>query len=1578
MDRMRDILRKIREDKRLTSLMVAVLCVCLLVVAGLFVTLPEVDAAYDTRNEVMEQMNDGSYMLASLADGTDTTVTATTLEVASGGSYTIDGEGTLKNNISLTINYTGATGDDNNPAKVYINLKNINMHQTVDVSAIKFATGSKAVDYIVTIDGECSIISTCRDANYPLIAVEDTSYDLLRLKKATGNPSTFTLESYLVTETVSKQVNLVLQGATAVSSLSLKNGTGSCGALIGSGESGTFANDSAKEINAMIYDLNGQVITEGEITITDGDIVAQLIAEPYKFIPKSLINGNMGGVFEPQYKYKAANGVAAGNIIIGGTDSANPKPLVLNFTNNGYGAAIGGGGSATASGKGANAGRVTVNAGTITVNTPDTDYESPVFGSGIAKGAGAPEAAYGTTGGIEINGGSIWFGSHDNKFGNDLPVNRNGEKVYEVKVNTRTEGGNSIADIGNMAGDEHLKLTYEYDAGLQFELDLDKVTRNVVVDTGTYKYLNVDVMLNKTYNYAGAGHGDNDMLGFWLPATETASLVITDEFGPGYAQFTVMDSNKNVVKPVSDVASSTDSRRYVLVKGNTYYIAVSNVPAGLSVNRVTLKSDAGTTTASYVQGSGYRVVAADKNIEAAVSYSGKIDVVYDNGLLPDDEKNHTVTMPMSDYEYGTESFEIDNPGIIYKDSEAGGLVPDLIFEGWMYTDVSGNEIGHITHITKEPGQDGNQRVYSDIVQPDGKIYLKAKWSVKVEFIIGDDATMTGGIPETIEAEYAYGTGNVIDVAILQQMPVKESFAFTGWSVDDSEELINYNTATGAVNSVSLSSLTSHIIYANYERSGFSVYIDKASLNEDFAQLQCIGATGTDILVKKADGSLATVVVDGKTYYYTGVVTKGSEVRVVISTVRGYKMENCNVSIKGSATSNVTIDSVTGECLADFTMESSDVYVSTNATFNPVNYEITFKDGKEPEELLWSGYTFTYDIEDIVSEKTIGDIIREGLGKSKAELSDEDIALYINSIPKNTRFTDFSGWNNSFCAETLDSSATIASIFENNSNLSWGDLVFTADWTEYDKYAINVNLLEREFLEDGTYSDLESDKLTAVLYYYTGGNTRVPVYTEEIIDEITGEEKTIAYAKADDRIEIVLYRKNKYGRPYGEPVSAGIVVEQLYYEYESRVNEDVHADVKDGLLSFTVKDDVKDETTIEVYLTVALKKYTITYWDVRGFDNSANPLTYTIFDEFDFVPLTDGVDWLLVCQDTDTSNDDDITTEVIYGIRQDGKLVTDGVAGDRDYMANLVLKPDWSDYMEDSYKIDIRLEEDAFGQVSIIYPTDADSYFANDTIFLSVVPKDGYKLVEGSLVYRKDNSPSLMLAGGARLMTREADTFIIPVLDEAGGTYMFIMPGSDIIVTAEFELCQYSIVYSDITEDVINTNPDSYNVNSEVVLADATREGYRFLGWYDEDGNRIFKLTGRTGDIVLTPRFELVEDSELPDDGEEKPPVDDGTGKLPTDDENNKPTDDNNGADDGTNNDADNDSSVNDSVTINGRPSNVVSRPSNVIINGDTTNAGNSSVQTGDRTDIPRIILICVAAVIVLMIIVIKKPKDEEK
>lgn len=1586
MDRIINIYNKIRKNNKLLTAVVSALGVCLLAVVVVFVSMPDIKAAV-TENTVTWTPEGGVYKISSLPNGDASTVQVATINVPdTATTVTIDGSGVSKNNVSIVINYTGAksTGTESNPALVRVVLKNVNISQTADYSAIRFTTVETPVDYAVTVDGSNLITSSCEGAKTPLISVESRMFEIYRLKKYSG--TTPTVNDYIEEFSSSKYVGLVLCGESADDTLRLSNGANSYGALIGSGETGTTAPLTGREKDKYLDSLYDPNNDPTEVNVYDADIIAALAN--YGFYPSS------GGLFDTLYAIKADTGASAGKIIIGGDSRTLSKPLTLILNNAGYGAAIGGGGNAgtsEANKKGANAGRITINSGTITYSS--TGSKAPVFGSGYLAGANNIAATYGSNGGIEINGGSLFFNNYDNVFGTTQPVNKQGKQVYEIKASN-----DKLADIDGYTTDgEVLAFTYTYDTSLSFDANLTSNTVSSVGVVGSVKMVNVTINLPQVYNYEGRGHGSK-YLYFYVPAVQTTTLTIQDEFGLGGAEFEVKDKDNNIVSPVSDDKTSSDSRKYVLVRGMEYYINPTKLPTGLTIKNVTL-DPGGVATNDAIR--GYKVVANVGSIVANVTYSGKIDIVYDDGLLGGDRDNHDISMPSNDYEYGIDSLKLDNLGVIYKDCPVGGQVEDIIFDKWVYTDADGNELGYITHIVKNQSLDGYQKKYSEIVQADGKIYLKAKWKIKTEFVIGTDATYSGSLPNA-EVEYAYGTGNILSVSLPNGTPVKDSFAFAGWTLDDGDEMFNYSTVLGAINSVDVSTLTSHRFYANYERTDFCVYIDASTLDERYASLTCLDQRGVDMLVKNGDGSLATVVKDGKTYYYTTGVIRNTNVRVVIKTKHGYKMENTSIKVIGSASSDIATDGATGQCTADILVEAADVFVTTNATFKPVEYEILFKDGKQPNEVLWGGTKFSFNIEDIAANKTIGDIIREGLGDNS--MSDDAIAAYINTIDKNDRFTDFYGFTLPLYADALPMDKTIASIYTENPSLVYGDMVFTAEWREYDKYAINVNLFERIFEEGGLHSDVKAEDVVAVLYYYADGATKAPVYTEEIIDPVTGDEKVVAFAKAGDKIEIELYRANSKGKPIGDPITSGILFEELYYEYESKLNESVRADIRDGSTFFTVKDDVKDDTTIEVYMTFSLKKYNIVYWDLRGFDNSMNPTTYTILDEIEFVPITDGVDWLLVCPDTDDTNNDDVTTEVIYKINQFGKLVTDGDAGNRDYMSNLILKPDWGQYAEDSYTITIDIDDDAYGSVKIMYPQNSNEFNANDMVILSVIPNKGYKLVDNSLVYKKETPATFTALRTTFFNRRELNEVMIPAIDAENGTYLITMPSSNIVVSAMFELCQYNIIYSDMAPGVVNENPDSYNVNSSIELAEPVREGYTFLGWYDSEGNKVTKIEGRTGDLVLTPRFELNSDAN-PEDPDKNPDGDAGN-QNGSDSDNSNGNEGSNGSNGSNGNNGSNGSNnvggsngsngssgngyTNNNVTVTGRPSNVVSRPadgtSSTIakpgsnsLNGVTTGGG-YGVQTGDTTDVPKLALICAAAVLILLIFALKRPnnKDEEE
>ena len=62
---------------------------------------------------------------------------------------------------------------------------------------------------------------------------------------------------------------------------------------------------------------------------------------------------------------------------------------------------------------------------------------------------------------------------------------------------------------------------------------------------------------------------------------------------------------------------------------------------------------------------------------------------------------------------------------------------------------------------------------------------------------------------------------------------------------------------------------------------------------------------------------------------------------------------------------------------------------------------------------------------------------------------------------------------------------------------------------------------------------------------------------------------------------------------------------------------------------------------------------------------------------------------------------------------------------------------------------------------------------------------------------------------------------------------------------------YTITYITIGN---NSNPTTYTVNSSFDLTFSFKQYYTFMGWYDENGNLVERISDRTGNLVLTASF----------------------------------------------------------------------------------------------------------------------------
>lgn len=1542
MDKMIEFYNKMK--KRKVPGLVWVLTACLVFVVGVLIFMPSAKAVELTTEAWTASEQNGTTYTYKLSDLSGKSNTIAEISAEAGATYIIDGSGTTSDapltDVFIKFKYSAAQGSENIAVDINVVFDNIHMKRTVDSPVVAFTTTSSATQYNVTVKGNCTMVSQVAGASLsPVLGVEDIQFDLLELRHSDLVDAT--IDDFVIHDNTIREVTLNIGGENTESTLNISvQDTEAYGAVIGSSEAKKLKDEltqTSEELVALKNQMNNAVQGQTYVTINDSAIL-DIVVNQYKFVPET----GSTNKFRPQFRVGTSQATGAGKIIIGGENGE--APLRLNIATNGYGSSIGGGAGLEAAGTSANARGIYINAGTVDITSTRSGVTT--IGTGVSI---KTDSTPGTVSRVEINGGSIKL----NTAGGDFsvhPVNSVGKKVYLVKGDTSQNATEKITALAGLAVGTKVPLEYVYETGLTFSKDLssENVTTSLVATPNTVNIVDVKISLLEDYYYKGTGHGE-DMLYFYLPATESTILTIGDEFGPGstdeFAQYKVYEDGVSTpLEPMDSDPTKDGNRSYILVRDKTYYI-VATPPKYLDLESVTLNRGAGDEVAKFVPGSGYEIEATTGAVDAYFVYGGTIDIIYDLGISANDNESHDTDgiAPTDDYqirgeniagyEEGMGIFEIPVLGTIFKDKAKN--VKDLIFVKWQYVLQDGTK-GDITHITKETttGTDVNGIYipYTSLMWSDGTIHLEAVWKIEISFVLDDGATMTN-VPQTITLPYGSNsdTSYKYNVTLPTETPVKIGYLFKNWALDDGT-VIDANTP-----SVQLSTFTSHKITPNFERDGFRVYIDANGLNPLYSDFVCVSASSnSELLELDGDGGRKLTEIDGVKYYRTVELHKGDQVKILVSTETGYIIKTITIEADDSKCTmdvgDVEKEVDTGDYYVDFTMDQEDVYVVIEATFEAIQYEVNFMDGKDPNEELWENYTFWYTVEDIDNGTTIGDIIRRGLGVTKDEMSDADIADYLNNIDKNDKFSTFEGWKNPILSGIYGSGLTLYDMFEQNTNIIYGPLTFTASWREVGKVRLNLTILERNFLDDGTYNDKESERYTGKFYYLEGTN-KVPVYTEIEIDPETGEEMEIAYASPGETLHIDVYEMDEEGNPIGEPVTKKLDIAQLYYWYYSFRGEDGYINVhNDPLTFFNVEDESEDGSIIDVYLVYAVKKYKIIYWDLHGFDNTMNPTEFTIYDEFDFIPIVEGVDWLLVCPDTDETNFDDVKTEVITGVSLGGKPVTDGTAGQRDYVSNLILMPDWGDYVKDEYTITIIVNGEAYGEVTIAHPSNATSYMADQLILLSVLAGEGYEVVPESLVYKKDDSRATFgLSRGRTLITREVDTYPLQEVNAEDGTYLFTMPESDVIVYATFVKKEYNIIYEEVTADMVNPNPDKYDIDSNITLLDVEKDGYTFIGWYDVDGNKVENIADRTGDIVLTARYEQIVQPKP-----EEPPA----------------------------------------PPVIQKPIDIVGRPSNVTVSGSTY----KPVQTGDETDIPRLVLICVAAVLILFIVIIKKPRrdDEEE
>ncbi len=1438
------ILDKIRSNRKWFMGTMTTLVAALIVIVITLALLPEAKASAITDDPVNKTMtynipqivaeyNGASGLCEIIIDVTDPEY-----------KYYIVSDGSTYRDVSIIVNYELETS-----AVVPIYLEDVVIGMTKDAPILKFSPSTNDNlntngSYKVIVKGDCSFISHCTGAKYPLVQVESISTKLYQFKLNVNadhmdDPTYWydVVSSDFATNIEFTSYEYAPGEKKEECRLFMVTSQGGTGAGIGT-TSGTI--DMTAE-NVELSDGSGIVYPD----LADGSLSEIFGGKPLKEGVQALY-GSSG---------------FAGDVTISGA-------LNLCITSAGYGACIGGGGNEFLGYEPKDGGKVIINGGAISLLTGKVETNAgtfyvPAIGGGVDKNTGE----YGGYEQVVINGGSLYMANNEVPFGAaDLyPVNSNGDKLYQFDTNY-------VEDIDPNTG-KLLIASERYEDKHYADISIVDDYVNI-----RYEYSADDYSL-MTYTYEGFGYGSVGNLGskmfIWLPATPLCGLTFDDScyLESTIPTFEMVYNDKKL--------TMEDGAFWLYGEGK---LTLKNIPSFISIDSIVLTEDRTGISRDYTSELQYDATTEEytlnlnvfSNSTISMTYSSDVIISYDYNFAEGDTHNVTNTSPI-EFEMGDELILNDNMVV----------ADDLIFDGW-YSEITGERITYIN--------DTNVDSISDNL---GRVKLKAKWKVKVKYDFGE------GTGEDIE-EQLIPYNQESQIILSSDIPTLKYFEFGGWTVDGQIYLAGDVCTVKPIKDV--------IITANYMKNSYFVYIDASASKFNVENVDVwVGIQGSSVnpennrLMKNADGSYKVVDINGIPYYQA-IVDDGTKLAIILTPNPGRVIVDQSIIITEGNGGQMVVGAAgnqDGGMLIQLTIDEDDVYISTDSEFALRDYEIKFYDGMSTYGggQLWADEKFTYTINEL--DKTIGEIL--------GSRADDILAM-------NNRFLIFKGWMDKLTGKMYSNGDALGE--------NMGDMILVAQWEILEKYPVHTNVVDV-----ATGNSLTN--VFAIPYYVNEDGSLEKMYSEN----------DILFTKANQDIKILLYYYDNSGNI--KELTKGVVVNNIEIAYKDTTGSIVTKKVTNPFCSPMIM----AGTDLTITVNIAIEKYNIVYWDTKGFENK-NPSSYTFFDEIELVELAENVGWLLVTSEKNESNYDDIVAKPVTKIER-------GTAG------NLVLKADWSDYSEKTYKaeIDDLIEH---GKLEIVYPVNKDSYIPNETLVIKVTPDVGYKLKNNVITYREMQVVSLDTAL-ASTFSLKSNIVMYGAAEVTGsdGIYLVDMPEKNIIFTAIFEIEEYTITYKEVG-DLKNDNVDKYTYFDSIQLLPLEKEGYDFVGWMDEKGNIINKLENSTGNLVLAPVFKetvvIPEETTKPEE-ETTEPEEETTTKPeePTikEEETTKPRVEIN-----------TDGNVDNNLEVETKKPHLVGGG----------NAYGSETYTGDTSNVTRLILICAAAVIVLFIVVLSKgeKKEEEK
>ena len=929
-----------------------------------------------------------------------------------------------------------------------------------------------------------------------------------------------------------------------------------------------------------------------------------------------------------------------------------------------------------------------------------------------------------------------------------------------------------------------------------------------------------------TYNLDGATNTN--------PATytvETPTITLLPATKDGYT-FLGWFLENSFNTEVTEIALGTTGDQELFAKFEiiTYTITYNNIDGATNTNPATYTVATPTITLVDATKTGYDFVGwyLESTFNTAVTTIA-VGSMGDKVLYAKFEA-HDYTITYNNVEGATNTnpvtYTVEDATITLVDPTKTGYT----FAGWYSDSLFANRVYEI-----EAGSTGDQVFY-------------AKWTPIIYAITYNNvegATNTNPTSYTIE-----------DATITLVAASKTGYDFAGWYLEDS--------FTTPVTEITSGSTGPKAFYAKFEIHTYTITYNNVE-----------GATNTNPATFTILSDTIVLANASKTGYdfagwYTESTFENPVTQIVTGTAENKTFYAKFVAHTYTITYNV-LDGTTNTNPTTYTIETATITLAnaskTGYTFNGWYLENTYNTAVTEITLGTIGDLVFYAKQTVITY-TISYNLDEGVnGDNPDEFTVESSTIVLNEATK-TGY-DFVGW---YTESTYDNQVFEIEAGSHDSITLYAKFEVVTYTITYELYeGTNGDNPATYTVEDATIT-LEAASKTGYDFvgWYLESTFENPV--TEITTGSTGNKKF--YAKFNEHVYTITYN-NVDGLTNTNPTTYKITSDTIILVSVAKAGYTFDGWYTEATLENAVHQIATGSTGNKVfYAKFSAITYTITYNNIVGATNGANPATYTVETPTFALANATKTGYTFVGWYSDSTLNTAVT-EVVLGStgaktfyakwqvenytitynNVDGATNTNPVSYNIETPTITLVAAEKNGYTFDGWYLDNTF-------TTRVYELSNGS--TGNKVFYAKFTVKSYTITYNNVDGATNTNPTTY--------TIETETITLAAPTKAGydfvGWYLestfntavtTIAKGSsgNKIFYAKFTAHSYSITYQN-AQGITNTNPTTYTIeDADITLQVLTKTGYDFAGWYLENTftTRVYTIaSGSTGDKVLYAKF----------------------------------------------------------------------------------------------------------------------------